>query len=88
MAKTNEFPITAIPGDRDTGYLAAAVVMALIDLLVEKGTITRGEVMFLLQSLSERIRKLTRAGNKEVSDLLGHWVTLQEEIEKGGAAHG
>jgi hypothetical protein len=85
MANTDEFPITAIPGGRDMGYLAAAVVMAVIDLLVEKGTITRSEVMFLLQSLSVRIAKLTRAGNKEVSDLLGHWVTLQENIQK---AHG
>src|SRR3977135_459183 len=82
MAHTDEFPITAIPGGRDTGYVAAAVVMALTDLLVEKGTITRGDLMFLRQSLSERVGKLSRAGSKEVSDLLGHWVTLQENIEK------
>lgn len=82
MAKETIFPVAAIPGGEESGHMANAVVTALMELLVAKEVISRGEIIFLLQSLSERLTKDPRTVSRRTSDTLRHWVGLQEQLKK------
>ena len=73
-----DFPVSAIPGS-EAGFVAASVVMELVNLLVEKRVITRGEVTFMLQSLKERAEKDNRAIAKQATGTLDNWVHVYDD---------
>jgi hypothetical protein len=72
-------PVSAVPSGAESGFIAAAVTTELVELLVAKGLVTRGEVIFLLQSLKESVEKDNRALAKGAAGILNNWVYIQEQ---------
>lgn len=82
MSNANEFPLEALPRGPEAGFVSVAVIGALMDLLVEKKVIGRGELVFMLQALSKRLSKETHSISKRSTDILGNWVHAQERLQE------
>jgi len=81
MSNNQELALAALPRGPEAGFVSIAVLSALIDLLVEKKLISRGELLFMLQSLSKRLSKETHTISKKTIDILGNWVHAQENLQ-------
>jgi len=62
--------IRPIPAPNEASFLGFALVDALIDLLVEKGVISGGEVVSLLGSLSEECLQDERTLSQRSAEIL------------------